>query len=162
MAKKLLAMLLAAMMLLGVFAVGVTATNDSPVMNEGPQAVFGDPALDRVPNGINNRYNRYRDIARNIGGTRGAAIRLELTTVAGRFLPDVARAETQLQLNQVLNQRNNAMANVLRSHGELNVFSAFFSWVGGNFWWLWAPMLAAVVAVGALLLWEPVIAPLLG
>ena len=147
MAKKLLATFLAALMLFGVFAVAASATSEACAAAE--PHVFGDPSRDRVPGGITSRHNRYLDIARGISGGRGVVIRGELTAVESSFASQIFRAETQLELNRVMNQRNNAMANVLRSHGELNVFSAFFSWVGGNFWWLWAPITAAVVGVGA-------------
>ncbi|MCL2531910.1 MAG: hypothetical protein FWE40_07115 [Oscillospiraceae bacterium] len=145
MAKKLLATLLATLMLLGVFAVAASATNDFSATTEESQRIFGEPSRDRVPNGITNRYDRYRDIARGAS----LSVRAEVNVTAARFTADIARAETQLQLNQALNQRNNAMASVLRNAGELNVFSAFFSWFGGNFWWLWAPIAAVVVGVGA-------------
>ncbi|MCL2446204.1 MAG: hypothetical protein FWD06_05510 [Oscillospiraceae bacterium] len=170
MAKKLLALFLATLMLLGAFAVGATATSDESLMfteaealfmlenwtcledfvaDNAPQRRLWSANEDRIPRGIDRRFDRYMDIFFNLSFLQYLRVAPDVLAALENAQAPIARAETQLQLNRALNTLNNDISRALRNHGELGFFAAFFSWVGGNFWWLWAPIAAAVAAVGA-------------
>jgi hypothetical protein len=164
MAKKLLAMLLATLMLLGVFAVGATATDaEPPVFTEEEVAMFfanGGSLMDLVydfaPQGwlwspgesfarsIENRLIRYDRILMTASSEAQVAALMAMF----QWLMTTREPITQLGLNVAGNNLANAFSGVLRQHREMNIFQALWSWFIGQFWWIWLPIVVGVAGVG--------------
>jgi len=164
MAKKLLAVFLSALMLLGVFAVGATASSDAaepPVFTAeeaativanwtcledfiaefAPQGWLWSADPDRVPSSITNRTNRYME--RVTPALAGEAF---LIVIVGAI--NASQASTQLSANRALNTMNNELSSLLRGAGEMNILQGAWSWFRGQIWWIWLPVLVAVAGVG--------------
>ena len=169
MAKKLLATFLAALMLLGVFTVAATANSPahSPTLSvaeveaflanwngfenfmaeNAPQYWLGTPDGDRVPRSVTNRIEHYMDL------TLAAPFFTQqlIVNAIDSWLFSmifINPPSTQLANNIRHNSLANTMSRILFNHGQINFFSALWSWFTGQFWWIWLPALATV-GVGA-------------
>ncbi|MCL2195526.1 MAG: hypothetical protein FWB76_06195 [Oscillospiraceae bacterium] len=182
--KKALAMILSLAMLLGVFAIGATASDaaatEVPVLTceeireimadfttledlldtLSPDGWLWSANMNRIPRAMDNRFVRYLDRAAAEAARTGNILVLWdvedvfiLWAIQQAFNP----SRTQLFLNISVNSMLNDMNSMARSHNAMGLLSSFVSWVGGQLWWAWLPV---VVGVGVFL-WEPVIAPFL-
>ncbi|MCL2445932.1 MAG: hypothetical protein FWD06_04100 [Oscillospiraceae bacterium] len=148
MTKRILAIFLAIFMLASVFAVAVSATETDH--NTGTGGIVFAPdtnaSMARVPNSIMNRAARYDAIATS---STNAEVRDTIFAIVNPS--ETTTIASQWQLNRHLNAQNQAVANVLRANNELSWFNALGSWILGNFWWLWVPIigLPLLSAVGA-------------
>jgi len=148
MTKRILAIFLAMLVLAGLFAVSVSAddtANDTTPPQVGGIVIEGNARMDRVPGSITSRAARYDAIAADAS----EEVQEEIFAIIN---PDEATVvESQWQLNRYLNAQNQAVARVLRANGYLGWFQALGSWILGNFWWWWVPVLGIPLlsAVGA-------------
>lgn len=149
MTKRILAIFLAMLALLSMFAVTVSAieTEDETLPQLGGIVIAdgSNASMARVPNGIMNRAARYDAIA----ATASDEVRCAIFDIINPSETTVV--ESQWELNRHLSAQNQEVANVLRANGYLGWFDALGSWILGNFWWLWMPILAIPLlsAVGA-------------
>lgn len=142
MTKRILAVLLAVLALAGMFAIGASATQPELGVVIAPDS---SASMARVPSCITRRAARYDAIAADADPDVQDAI-FDIINPA-----NTTTITSQFQLNRYLNAQNQAVARVLRAEGYLNWFAALWSWIQGNFWWLWAPIVAIPLlsAVGA-------------
>ncbi|MCL2532229.1 MAG: hypothetical protein FWE40_08770 [Oscillospiraceae bacterium] len=146
MTKRIFAILLAMLALLSLFAVTVSAeTANDAEPGLGGLVLEGNANMARVPNGIINRAARYDALA----ATASEEVQDEIFDIINPS--ETTTVTSQWELNRYLNAQNQAVANVLRANGYLGWFNAVGSWILGNFWWLWVPILAIPLlsAVGA-------------
>ena len=114
--RKVLAIFLAIMLTLGLFAVAASATG---------------PTVDRLPTAITNRIARYEAMIT----TAGFALEWHSATAYRQWVSARAQTTTQFQFNRAANAYANRLAEILRDAGELSWSAALFSWLRGQLWW---------------------------
>jgi len=134
--KRILAIFLAVLALVSVFAIGANAAQP-----ELGVVIDGNATLARVPGCIMRRADRYDAIAADAGPDVQDEIFLIINPI------ETTTITSQLQLNRYLNAQNNAVAQVLRANGYLGGLAGLWSWFLGNLWWLWAPALIAIPVI---------------
>jgi len=155
MMKRLLAMFLVLLTLGTMFGISASATYDEPAIPfaaDAPQAANELLFILRMPRGMLTRAFRYENIMSGLSWHVQDAI----WDATDRYFDRAYMSTSQLDFNISFNRALNAQARELRNRGHLNFFTSFFSWLQGQLWWLWAPVLAVVAIV---FLWEPIIAP---
>ncbi|MCL2195752.1 MAG: hypothetical protein FWB76_07370 [Oscillospiraceae bacterium] len=161
MAKKVLAIFLATLMLATVFGVAATATNYDEVYASAEidalQANIGF-AFNAPSRSIVRRIERYMAIAQ-------ASTNLAMRRSVNAYLADMNSALMEMFVSNGL-RSNRVGANIissviavsiareLRAAGEMSWFASLWSAIRGHFWWLWVPVTGVIALVGGITLWS--------